>query len=496
MDIEEEQIRLQKLKNIEKENINPFPSVSRREIVINDALEKLGENFWLAGKITSVRDHGKSKFIDIKDETGKIQVYLKTDILGEKKYKFLNYIDLGDYIEVHGELFKTHVGEISVKADDFAILSKSLSPLPTKWYGFKDIDLRYRKRFVDLQVNEEVKQNLKTKSKIISFLRNFMQKQGFIEVETPILQPIPGGAAAKPFITHYNILDNDFYLRVAPELYLKRLVVGGFEKVFEIGRVFRNEGLSRMHNPEFTMFEFYWTYKDYKFLMQFTEELIHETVLAINGSSKINYQDHQIEFKPPYPRVSFVELLKKDSGIDILDYQDFESLKKEVQKRKIDLNFQEITVWSKLVDELYKKISRPKIIQPTFVVDHPLVLSPLAKEKQDQPELAQRFQLVCGSGMEIVNAYSELNDPLEQEKRIREQSKIREAGWEESEVLDSNFIEALKYGMPPTAGWGMGIDRFTMLLTNQYSIKEIIAFPALKPVQINTKKPSKDIKIL
>lgn len=481
MDIEEEQIRLQKLKNIEKENINPFPSVSRREIVINDALEKLGENFWLAGKITSVRDHGKSKFIDIKDETGKIQVYLKTDILGEKKYKFLDYIDLGDYIEVHGELFKTHVGEISVKADDFAILSKSLSPLPTKWYGFKDIDLRYRKRFVDLQVNEEVKQNLKTKSKIISFLRNFMQKQGFIEVETPILQPIPGGAAAKPFITHYNILDNDFYLRVAPELYLKRLVVGGFEKVFEIGRVFRNEGLSRMHNPEFTMFEFYWTYKDYKFLMQFTEELIHETALAINGSSKINYQDHQIEFKPPYPQVSFVELLEKDSGIDILDYQDFESLKKEVQKRKIDLNFQEITVWSKLVDELYKKISRPKIIQPTFVVDHPLVLSPLAKEKQDQPELAQRFQLVCGSGMEIVNAYSEMNDPLEQEKRIREQSKMREAGWEESEILDSNFIEALKYGMPPTAGWGMGIDRFTMLLTNQYSIKEIIAFPALKP---------------
>lgn len=488
MDIEEEQIRLQKLKNIEKENINPFPSVSKREIAINDALEKLGESFWLAGKIISVRDHGKSKFVDIKDETGKIQIYLKTDILGEKKYKFLDYIDLGDYIEVHGEIFKTHVGEISVKADDFAILSKSLSPLPTKWYGFKDIDLRYRKRFVDLQVNEEVKNNLKTKSKIISFLRNFMQKQGFIEVETPILQPIPGGAAAKPFITHYNILDNDFYLRVAPELYLKRLIVGGFEKVFEIGRVFRNEGLSRMHNPEFTMFEFYWTYKDYKFLMQFTEGLIHETVLAITGSSKINYQDHQIEFKPPYPLVSFIELLKKDSGIDILDYQDFESLKKEVQKRKIDLNFQEITVWSKLVDELYKKISRPKIIQPTFVVDHPLALSPLAKEKQDQPELAQRFQLVCGGGMEIVNAYSELNDPLEQEQRIREQSKMREAGWEESEILDSNFIEALKYGMPPTAGWGMGIDRFTMLLTNQYSIKEIIAFPALKPLEIKNKK--------
>ena len=488
MDIEEEQIRLQKLKNIEKENINPFPSESRREIVINDALEKLGENFWLAGKITSVRDHGKSKFIDIKDESGNIQVYFKTDILGEEKYKILNFFDVGDYIEVHGEIFKTHVGEISIKADDFTILSKSLSPLPTKWYGLKDIDLRYRKRFVDLQINEDVKKNLEKKSEIISFLRNFMLKKGFIELETPILQPIPGGATAKPFITHYNILNNDFYLRVAPELYLKRLIVGGFEKVFEIGRVFRNEGLSRMHNPEFTMFEFYWAYKDYRFLMQFTEELIYETVLAIAGSSKIDYQDHQIEFKPPYPQVSFIKLLKKDSGINILDYQDFESLKKEIQKRKIELNFREITVWSKLVDELYKKISRPKIVQPTFVVDHPLALSPLAKEKNNQPELAQRFQLVCGGGMEIVNAYSELNDPLEQEKRIHEQLKMREAGWEESEMLDSNFIEALKYGMPPTAGWGMGIDRFTMLLTNQHSIKEIIAFPALKPLGIKNKK--------
>lgn len=494
MNKKEEQIRLQKFDNIKKENINPYPSVSRRETAINAVLKKLGENFWLAGKITSVRDHGKSTFIDIKDESGKIQVYFKTDILGEKKYKLLNLFDVGDFIEVHGEIFKTHVGEISIKADDFTIISKSLSPLPTKWYGLKDIDLRYRKRFIDLQINEDVKKNLEKKSEIISFLRTFMQKQGFIEIETPILQPIPGGAAAKPFVTHYNILDNDFYLRVAPELYLKRLIVGGFEKIFEIGRVFRNEGLSRMHNPEFTIFEFYWAYKDYNFLMDFTEKLIHDTVVAITGSSKITYQDHQIEFKPTYTRISFIDLLKKDSGINILGCQDFESLKKEVQKRKIDLNFKEITVWSKLVDELYKKISRPKIIQPTFVIDHSLALSPLAKEKLDQPELAQRFQLVCGGGMEIVNAYSELNDPIKQEKRIREQIKMREAGWEESEMLDTNFIETLRYGMPPTAGWGMGIDRFTMLLTNQYSIKEIIAFPALKPQKIKNHPEKREAK--
>lgn len=488
MNIGEEESRLQKLEDLKKGNINPYPSTSRREITIAAAREQMAKSFWLAGKVISERKHGKSSFIDLRDESGKIQVYFKLDILGDEKYNSLNLLDLGDYIEVHGEIFTTHMGEITLKADDFAILTKSLNPLPSEWYGLKDIDLRYRKRFVDLQINEDVKKNLKIKSNIVSFLRNYMLKEDFVEIETPILQPIPGGAAAKPFVTHYNILDSDFYLRVAPELYLKRLIVGGFEKVFEIGKVFRNEGLSRMHNPEFTIFEFYWSYKDYNFLMEFTEKLVSETVSAVTGSSVVSYQDNQIEFKPPYPRVSFVDLVKKDSGINVLDYPDFESLKKEVQSNNIDLNFKEITVWNKLVDELYKKISRPKIIQPTFIIDHPLALSPLSKEKQGQPELAERFQLVCGGGMEIVNAYSELNDPLEQEKRIRQQAKMREAGWEESEMLDSNYIDALRYGMPPTAGWGMGIDRFTMLLTNQYSIKEIIAFPALKPLKTSAKK--------
>jgi len=476
----ENEIRLEKLNNLTNMGIEAYTSTTLREKNISEIRENIGKSYWIAGKVVSLRDHGKSTFADLKDESNQIQIYFKSDIL-EKKYEILNHLDIGDYLEVHGEIFVTHVGETTVKVDDFKILTKSLLPLPDEWYGFKDTDLRYRKRFVDLLSNPQVKKNIETHSKIISCLRSFMQKEGFIEVETPILQPIPGGAAAKPFITHYNILDADFYLRVSPELYLKRLIVGGFEKIFEVGRCFRNEGLSHMHNPEFTMFEFYWAYKDYEFLMSFTEKMLSETIENIKGSFEIEYQGGKIDFSPSYPRIVLSDLIKKDTGIDITKFNEFESLKNEIQNKEIKLDYSEIKVWTKLVDELYKKVSRPKLIQPTFIIDHPIELSPLAKEKDDNPKLTQRFQLVCGGGMEIVNAYSELNDPIDQEKRIAEQLKMRKAGWNESERLDGNFIEALKYGMPPTAGWGMGIDRFTMLLTDQYSIKEVIAFPALKP---------------
>jgi lysyl-tRNA synthetase class 2 len=315
---------------------------------------------------------------------------------------------------------------------------------------------------------------------LIDSLRNFLKKQGFIEVETPILQSIPGGASAKPFVTHFNILKQDMYLRIAPELYLKRLVVGGFEKVFEIGRQFRNEGLSHMHNPEFTSLEFYWAYQDYESLMKFTEELISTAVKESSGSFKVNYQGDELNFAPPYPRITFDALIEKDCGINIYQYPDFEDLKKEVIKQKIDLNFKDIKVWPKLVDELYKKVSRPKIIQPIFVIDHPLVLVPLAKAKEDDPMKSQTFQLVCAGGIELLKAYTEQNDPKEQEERFKEQVKLSKAGWDESNMMDENFIEALKYGLPPTAGWGMGIERFAMILTNQYSIKEVIPFPTLK----------------
>lgn len=474
-------IRLIKLKDILEQSINAYGSTTRREKSISEVKGNIGKSYWIAGKITSRRDHGKSTFADLKDESGEIQAYFKLDILGGNKYKMLDMFDAGDYLEVYGEIFNTHAGEITVKVSDFKLLTKSLLPLPDEWYGFKDTDLRYRKRFVDLLVNPEVKRNLEMHSKIISYLRRSLEDEGFIEVETPILQPIPGGAAAKPFMTHYNILDTNFYLRISPELYLKRLIVGGFEQIFEIGKCFRNEGLSHMHNPEFTMLEFYWAYKDYRFLMDFTEKLLSETVKNIKGSFIINYQNNKIDFTPPFPRVTLCNLIKKDTGIDIQKYNDFETLKNEIENKKINLDYSEIKVWTKLVDELYKKVSRPKLIQPTFIIDHPIELSPLAKASDDDSRIAQRFQLVCGSGMEVVNAYSELNDPIDQEARITEQLKMRKAGWEESERLDINFIEALKYGMPPTAGWGMGIDRFTMLLADQYSIKEVIAFPALKP---------------
>jgi len=307
-----------------------------------------------------------------------------------------------------------------------------------------------------------------------------MNKDGFIEIETPILQPIPGGAAAKPFITHYNILKQDMYLRIAPELYLKRLIVGGFEKVYEIGRNFRNEGLSHMHNPEFTMMEFYWAYKNYLDLMKFTEVLIETTVMQVKKTLKIRYQGNEINLAPPYPRITFDALIEKDCGINIYQYPNFKDLREQVLKKKIDLNFKEIKVWAKLVDELYKKVSRPKIIQPIFIVDHPLALIPLAKAKEDEPQKVQSFQLVLAGGIELVKAYTELNDPLEQERRLREQAKMRKAGYDESEMMDENFIESLKYGLPPTAGWGLGIERLVMLLTDQYSIKEVIPFPTLK----------------
>jgi lysyl-tRNA synthetase class 2 len=472
--------RLEKLEQIKKSGKDPYPSSVHKNSNIKDARNKEGEKVTVAGKLFSVRSHGKSAFMDLRDESGSIQLYFKTDVLGEDKYNFIGLLDSGDYIEASGEVFTTRAGEITVKVEDFLLLSKTLLPVPDSWYGLKDVETRYRKRYLDTLINEQVKEALKKRSKIINNLRNFMGKNGFTEVETPVLQMIPGGAAAKPFITHYNILKQDMYLRISPELYLKRMVVGGFEKVFEIGKNFRNEGLSHMHNPEFTMMEFYWAYQDYRGLMEFTQELISTVIKNIKGSLKVEYQGDIIDFAPPYEVISFKDLVLKDCGIDIFEYPDFISLKKEVIKKGIDLDFKSITVWAKLVDELYKKVSRPKIVEPIFLVDHPIELTPLAKAHDDNSRTAQRFQLVCGKGIELVNAYTELNDPLEQEKRFLDQAKMSKQGWDESAMMDRDFVEALKYGLPPTAGWGMGIERFAMLLTNNYSIKEVIPFPTLK----------------
>jgi len=472
--------RLEKLEQIKKGGKSPYPSSVCKNLSIKDARSKKNKKVAVAGKLLSIRNHGKSTFMDLRDQSGSIQLYFKKDVLGDEKYDFINLLDSGDYIDASGEVFTTKAGEITIRVENFSLLSKTLLPIPDSWYGLKDVETRYRKRHLDMLINEQVRRTLETRSKIINNLRSFMNKSGFVEVETPVLQMIPGGAAAKPFITHYNILKQDMYLRISPELYLKRMVVGGFEKVFEIGKNFRNEGLSHMHNPEFTMMEFYWAYQDYRGLMEFTQDLISTVIKNTKKSLEVEYQGDIINFAPPYRIVSFRDLVMTDCGIDIFKYPDFDSLKKEVNKKGIELDFKSITVWVKLVDELYKKVSRPKIVEPIFLVDHPIELTPLAKAHDNNPRIAQRFQLVCGKGIELINAYTELNDPLEQEKRFSEQVKMSKQGWDESAMMDQDFVEALKYGLPPTAGWGMGIERIAMLLTDNYSIKEVIPFPTLK----------------
>jgi lysyl-tRNA synthetase class 2 len=446
------------------------------------AKEKEGEKLWVAGRVTSIREHGGSTFADLADSSDKIQIYIKEDVVGAEAYADFKLVDVGDIVQAFGEVFTTKMGEKTVKAEEYNLLTKTLVPLPKSWYGLKDVELRYRKRYLDFVVNDEAKKIIKTRARLISFLRKFMDDNGFIEIETPILQSILGGASAKPFITHYNILDHDFYLRIAPELYLKKLVVGGFEKVYEIGRAFRNEGLSHMHNPEFTIFEFYWAYSDYEKLMEFTEKMVSETVKEIKGDLKISYQEQEIDFTPPYERITFRDLILRDCGIDIGQYKDFEGLKNKIAEKGIKLEtIDEAKVWPKLVDELYKKVSRPKIVKPIFLINHPVELIPLAKRVEDDPTKVQSFQLVCAGGFEIIKAYTELNDPLDQEQRFKEQLQLKKAGWDETQEMDESFVDALKVGLPPTAGWGMGIERFAMILTDQYSIKEVIPFPTLRP---------------
>jgi len=482
----ETQTREEKLENLKKLGINPYPSDIKRTSTIAEIKKSEGkQDLVVAGKIASIRSHGKSTFMDVADETAMMQVYFKFDTVGETKYELLKNFDLGDYVEASGEIFTTKTGEITLAAKDFRLLVKTLLPVPDKWSGLKDTEIRYRKRFLDMIINPEVRKNIEIRSNVVTSLRNYMLKNGFIEVETPILQAIPGGASAKPFVTHYNILKQDMYLRIAPELFLKRLVVGGFEKVFEIGRQFRNEGLSHMHNPEFTSMEFYWAYQNYESLMTFTEEMIKDVVTNVNGSLKVTYQEQELNFDTPFSRISFDALIEKDCGINIYKFPEFEDLKKEVLAKDIALNFKEIKVWPKLVDELYKKVSRPKIVQPIFVTDHPVDLVPLAKAKEDDPKKSQTFQLVCADGFELLKAYTEQNDPIEQENKFKEQVALSKAGWDESNMMDANFVEALKYGLPPTAGWGMGIERFAMILADQYSIKEVIAFPTLKNASRN-----------
>jgi len=432
--------------------------------------EKTAVNVSIAGRVIAQRAHGKATFFDLKDGTDKIQLYGRFDRLNDK-YELLSKIDIGDIIGVKGEVFKTHTGELTVEIEDFTLLAKSLHPLPEKWHGLQDVEIRYRKRWLDLLVNPRVKEIFLARGKIVKTIREFLDKRDFIEVETPIMQYVPGGATARPFKTYHNALGRDFYLRIAPELYLKKLVVGGLEKIYEMNKNFRNEGIDRFHNPEFTMLELYQAYANYFDIMQLTQDIICEVAYKLKGSLKVQYADTEIDFSPPWRKITFKDALREIGKIEV-DWTNEENLR-EVAKSK-GLNVEGLSK-SQILDHLLDKSVVPHLIQPTIIYDYPFETAPLAKRKKEDPLLVERFELFV-SGWEIANAYSELNDPLEQRERLKRSADER--------FIDEDFLEALEYGMPPTGGLGIGIDRLVMLFTNSASIREVILFPQLRPKKI------------
>jgi lysyl-tRNA synthetase, class II len=479
--------RMKKLEELRQSGIEPYCdkfSPADRAVLIHDeygetSKESLEENkvhCSLAGRIVAMRDFGKAAFGHLQDATGKIQVYFKKDVLGVQ-YNLVKKLDIGDIIGVSGTIFRTKTNELTVEVSDAVFLSKSLRPLPEKWHGLKDIETRYRQRYVDLLVNPDVRKTFITKSSIIKSLRDFLEERGFIEVETPMMQPVPGGATARPFKTHHNALDIDLFLRIAPELYLKRLLVGGFEKVFELNRNFRNEGISTKHNPEFTMLEFYIAYKNYEYLMDLTEEMITYVTKRTIGSLEVPYGDSVIDLTPPWPRISMLSALE-DRAVPPEIFTDRDAAMKWARANGVQVDSN--VSLGKILDEIFSAKVEPDLLKPTFIIDHPIELSPLAKRKKDNPLLVERFELFIAS-REIVNAFSELNDPLDQRQRFIAQAGERAQGDEEAHLMDEDFVRALEYGMPPAAGEGIGIDRLVMLLTNSQSIRDVILFPQLKP---------------
>jgi lysyl-tRNA synthetase class 2 len=448
-----------------------------------------GERVSVAGRITSYRAHGKSAFAHIEDRSGRIQIYFRKNVLGDEPFEALELLDLSDWIGVAGVLFRTRTGDVTVQVQEWTLLSKSLRPLPlgktetdgetgerSTFSGFTDKEARYRQRYADLAVNPEVREVFRTRAKIISEFRSFLDGEDFLEVETPALQPLYGGAAARPFLTKHNALDRTLYLRIADELYLKRLIVGGLERVYEICKDFRNEGIDRFHNPEFTMLEFYQAFIDYKGLMDLTERMLEHVVRSTTGALEIVYQGHGINFSGPYERVPMLGSLSDALGVDVngLSAEDL-----RVHAGRLSVPDLDGAGWGKLIDKLFGELVQPKLIQPTFVMDHPKELSPLAKRHRDDPELTERFELFV-AGEEIANAFSELNDPIDQRQRFEAQTRLKEAGDDETHPIDEDYVRALEYGMPPTGGLGLGIDRLTMLLTDQPSIRDVILFPTLR----------------
>ncbi len=474
--------RLESLNRIRARGIDPYPHSYHLSHTIREAVtpfEQQGESsqeISLAGRIMSKRSIGKMSFFDIRDSSGKIQLSLRYDLLGREKYEFLQDIDIGDIIGAKGKLFRTKSGELTLEVSDFTMLCKSIRPLPEKWHGLADVEKRYRQRYLDLISNEENKNIFILRSKIITAIRSFLDKQGFMEVETPVLQPHAGGALARPFVTHHHALGEDLYLRIALELHLKRLVVGGFDKVYEIGRAFRNEGISVRHNPEFTLLECYEAYSDYTDMMRLVEEMLKYIAQEVLGDTKLACNGKTIDLGLPWPRLYLREAIKEYGGIDFEDYPDADSLRKRMTEMGMEVEPGKGR--GRLIDELISTSVEPELIQPTFLLDYPVEMSPLAKSKRGNERLVERFEGFV-AGMEIANAFTELNDPVEQRERFRQQLKERVAD-EEVEIADEDFLQALEYGMPPTGGLGMGVDRLVMLLANQQSVREVILFPQLK----------------
>ncbi len=469
--------RLKKLQKLKELGVNPYPYRFERSHNFQEIKEKFSALSESAVKVTTcgrmltVRGHGKTLFATLSDETGRMQVYLRKDELGDQ-FDLFQYFDVGDFIGVKGTLFKTKTGEITVLVSEYMLLSKSLRPLPEKWHGLRDVEIRYRQRYLDLIANTEVREVFRKRTQIVNAIRTFLDSRGFLEVETPVLQAIYGGAAANPFKTFYSALEQDMYLRIADELYLKRLIVGGFEKVYEVCRDFRNEGISRLHNPEFTMLEFYESYADYTDIMKTVEQLIEFLVDQIGLQKKLTFLDKEVGFTIPFRRIRYTESLKEKSGLDVLDAKEAQ-IDKECERHGID--HKKLSIGSK-IDKLFSELIQKEIVEPTFVLDYPKIISPLAKTHRDDERLVERFELIM-FGMEIANAFSELNDPAEQRRRFESQIAHKEEGIRQ---VDEDFITALEHGMPPTGGVGIGLDRLCMVLLDQPSIRDVILFPQLR----------------
>ncbi len=475
------QVRLDKLQELRDMGIDPFGTRFERDCnaqtIIDDFEAMEGQKVKLAGRIMSKRRHGKAGFANLRDLSGEIQLYFRKDDLGESLYELFKKLDMGDILGIEGFVFRTQKGEISVHVENFTYLSKSLNPLPEKWHGLKDIEMRYRQRYVDLIVNPEVRSVFIKRSQIIKEIRKYLDEQGFLEVETPMMQPIAGGATARPFITYHNSLDMNLYLRIAPELYLKRLLVGGMEKVYEINRSFRNEGIDTKHNPEFTMLELYQAYADYEVMMDLTENIITSVVEKVFGTLVVEFEDQEIDFTPPWRRITMLEAIRDCTGLD------FNLIKSDEEARQaaihMGLEIESRQTRGEIINEVFEAFVEKTLIQPVFIYGHPVELSPLAKRNAENPQFTDRFEVYIMQ-REIANAFSELNDPLDQRDRFQKQVEKRASGDTEAHMMDEDYVNALEYGMPPAGGLGIGIDRLVMLLTDSSSIRDVILFPTLR----------------